>query len=123
MDPATAHVALIEETGALEGVYIHSGGGQSTRDLPPSVQRVVTAFDGVRSLGEVCALCGLATTKGVAVAHKLAERGLIRTADQAFDPVDEAFFCAEIAVELEEETSPTWRERLWRSLSRLRSRR
>jgi len=99
---------------------------RALRRLPSRTRQVAHLFDGSRSLREVCALARISMTHGLSLAGRLAESGVLLSADVgvAFSPQEEAFFASEVQVtdDLEvEEPRSRWRP-LGGFMERLRDR-
>ncbi len=84
--------------------------------LPRMVQRMISLFDGDRTLKSVCREAQISVSKGLTVVKKLSEMNIITatemsraaTADAEFNSMDEDFFSSDVMLSYDEEEQ--WRE-------------
>lgn len=96
-----------------EAIFVVSSPFDELR-LPRIVQRMITLFDGERTLQSVCNEAQISVSKGLTVVKKLSEMNIItatemsRDADPEFNSLDEDFFSSDVMLSYDEEEE--WRQ-------------
>lgn len=93
--------------------------------LPTIVQRMVTLFDGDRTLASVCREAQISVSRGLSVVRKLSEMNIISATEMSeksvharsadFNSLDEDFFSSDVTLSYDEEEE--WRQEQERSVS------